>query len=424
MRVFVYIFSFIFLSLHSKSQTVFWTETFNNGCAANCATFAGTAGNGAWTFAANGANGAAPNKWFVSCAENGMPVGACGAPCGANATLHIGSDPNSDCGCLICPTGDCGAAYDACNGATFCGLSPLSNQRASSPLISTVGKTGISVSFDYIENGQGAADDGIAYYSINGGAAWVILVNNAKTATGCGGQGIWANYTSAALPATCDNNANFRLSFTWVNNIDGAGTDPSYAINDLKVRYNVILPIELVEFSASEKNNSVHLKWTTASEKNSDFFVIEKSEDGISFNDIAHVKASKNSNTNKNYTYNDNGRSGIVNYYRLKSIDLDESFKYSETVAVNTNDNLSVNEMCFLNTEKNLEIKRELVLNGNYESVSLVNLEGKILNTYLFPDFTYGDKILIPTNTLSQGLYMARFNGYSSQKSFKFFISQ
>src|ERR1035437_1761787 len=90
------------LPLLSFSQTVFWTETFDNGCTSGClpGSYSGT--NGAWSVATNGANGSAPNQWFISCAENGNAVGTCGSGCAGNATLHIGANPNSECTCLVC----------------------------------------------------------------------------------------------------------------------------------------------------------------------------------------------------------------------------------------------------------------------------------------------------------------------------------
>src|SRR5437764_8720575 len=104
----------------------------------------------------------APNQWFVSCAENGMPAGSCGAACGNNATLHVGSNQGSECTCATCadPLGDCGAAYDACAFGDLLGLcNPLSDaqtdKRAESPVINCSGKNNITLTFNYIENGQG-----------------------------------------------------------------------------------------------------------------------------------------------------------------------------------------------------------------------------------------------------------------------------
>jgi hypothetical protein len=153
-----------------SAQVVFWTENFNNGCTSNCGASGYTGANGAWSVAFPGTNGNVANQFFISCAENGEPVGSCGAGCGNNATLHIGSVPCSLC--LVCPNGDCGASYNA--GPTFLGEDPLTDTRAESPDISTVGKSGIALSFKYIERGQGASDDASVEYSTDGGNTWQL----------------------------------------------------------------------------------------------------------------------------------------------------------------------------------------------------------------------------------------------------------
>ncbi|MDQ3109270.1 MAG: T9SS type A sorting domain-containing protein [Bacteroidota bacterium] len=219
------------LAIGSYTATggTFWTENFNNGCTSNCQVTTYSGVNGAWSVT-NGVNSATPNLWFVSCAENGNAVGACGSGCGANATLHLGAVGTSDCGCLVCPSGDCGAAYDACNGSTFCGGAPTTDKRAESPVINCTGRSGITLGFKYIEGGQTTIDNATVWYF--DGVSWAQLADPAKTLTGCSGQGIWTSY-SVSLPASADNNPNVRIGFRWVNNSDGLGSDPSFAVDDV-----------------------------------------------------------------------------------------------------------------------------------------------------------------------------------------------
>lgn len=220
------------ISGYTPTGGTFWTENFNNGCTSGCLGSAYAGANGAWSVSITGVNGPTPNLWFVSCAENGVAVGGCGAGCGANATLHLGAVGSSDCGCLVCPSGDCGAAYDACTGATFCGSSPMTDQRAESPTINCTGRASINLSFKYIENGQGLIDNATVWYF--DGAVWAQLSDPAKTPTTCAPQGTWTAY-SVALPASADNNPNVKIGFRWVNNADGAGNDPSFAVDDVEL---------------------------------------------------------------------------------------------------------------------------------------------------------------------------------------------
>jgi hypothetical protein len=230
----------------------FWTETFNNGCtgAGLCFATGVNTGNGAWSIdnspgPLGECNGGISNQWYVSCAEDGSPaIGACGAACAGNATLHVSGHFDW--------SGDIGAAYEIGGIGTGCadGFSALTYTRAVSPLISTVGKTNISLNFKYIENGQGATDDGWVEYSTDGGATWSLLVNPAKSLTGCcvfgSCQGIWTNIPTIALPVSAENIPNFRLRFIWKNNDDGGGADPSFAIDNLTLS----TPTNVVDFTA------------------------------------------------------------------------------------------------------------------------------------------------------------------------------
>ncbi|MBP6512733.1 MAG: T9SS type A sorting domain-containing protein [Bacteroidia bacterium] len=91
------------------------------------------------------------------------------------------------------------------------------------------------------------------------------------------------------------------------------------------------LPVELVSFKASKVNqNQVQVKWSTATEKNNDFFTVERSQDGNSFMEILKVKGAGNSSSLKNYSVIDQVPLSGTYYYRLTQTDYDgttETFK-------------------------------------------------------------------------------------------------
>lgn len=94
----------------------------------------------------------------------------------------------------------------------------------------------------------------------------------------------------------------------------------------------IILPVELAEFTAECKNNEVVLNWTTMTEKNNDYFSIERSENGKDFIQLGIIKASGNSNMKINYTFTDSIQSDKQAYYRIKETDLDQSMSYSDLI--------------------------------------------------------------------------------------------
>jgi hypothetical protein len=83
------------------------------------------------------------------------------------------------------------------------------------------------------------------------------------------------------------------------------------------------LPVELVSFDASPNAHGVHLSWRTASEQNSDHFLIERSSDGELFTGIQQVEAQGYSTTETNYTAVDPDPLVGLAYYRIRQVDAD-----------------------------------------------------------------------------------------------------
>ncbi|HAP01054.1 MAG TPA: hypothetical protein DCQ93_03925 [Bacteroidetes bacterium] len=213
--------SFLLIASFANAQTTHWVEDFSFPASAQ-----NTLANGfnGWTVTTTGANGAEANEWFVSCEENGNLIGQCGSGCAGNATLHVGSLPN-----FVCPTGDCGAAYDAGGIIT----NTLTNKRAESPLINcSCSGSPVYLHFRYMLRGQNNID----YFSLEywDGASWTVIVNPLPTALTCNPQGLWTAY-SVALPPSAVNNPNVKIGFNWHNNNDGLGSDPSVAIDSIVV---------------------------------------------------------------------------------------------------------------------------------------------------------------------------------------------
>ncbi len=98
-----------------------------------------------------------------------------------------------------------------------------------------------------------------------------------------------------------------------------------------------VAPVELISFNASINRNSVTLNWETATEVDNYGFEIERSSDNMSaWDNIAFVAGHGNSNSPKSYSFSDKISSGGTQfYYRLKQIDLDGAFDYSDAIEVN-----------------------------------------------------------------------------------------
>lgn len=248
----------------------FWSENFNNGCTQGCLASAYSGPNGAWTVASTGTNDAAANLFFISCQENGNAVGACGTGCGNDATLHIANQSTSPAAFFFCPTGDCGAAYDAGLGSN----QVRTSWRAESPTINCTGQSNIYLNFKYMEGGATTLDNALAWYF--DGATWTLLADMAKTATTCGGgQGLWTAY-SVALPASANNNPNVKVGFQWINNDDGAGGDPSFAVDNVTLGPRDFFTAEYFSADPQVTFNNVLVPALT-SISNCEYWIIDRS---------------------------------------------------------------------------------------------------------------------------------------------------
>ncbi|WP_179197556.1 Ig-like domain-containing protein [Hymenobacter crusticola] len=97
------------------------------------------------------------------------------------------------------------------------------------------------------------------------------------------------------------------------------------------------LPVELIQFAVKVQASQVQLSWTTASEKNSNYFAVERSTDSYSFEQIGKVNSYGTTTTKQSYTFADTEASryaGQMLYYRLRQVDTDGTITYSPVRSV------------------------------------------------------------------------------------------
>jgi hypothetical protein len=98
------------------------------------------------------------------------------------------------------------------------------------------------------------------------------------------------------------------------------------------------LPVELLSFTGRASGTVNILEWITATELNNDFFTVERSKDGIQFEEIAMVDGAGNSTSATEYSATDKYPFAVT-YYRLRQNDFDGSFTFSEIIAVQNKTN-------------------------------------------------------------------------------------
>lgn len=127
---------------------------------------------------------------------------------------------------------------------------------------------------------------------------------------------------------------------TWLADTDDV--PPLRYVNNLFQSFNVlttgmqssVLPVELLNFEAELTDGQTLISWQTASELDNDYFVVERSGDGRTFEPIDEVPGAGYSNTLVDYASRDEQPLAGVNYYRLRQVDFDGAFTYSDIRSV------------------------------------------------------------------------------------------
>jgi len=203
---------------------------------------------------------------------------------------------------------------------------------------------------------------------------------------------------SLQTPSTIDNSNNY---------VEKTGII-SFSRWTISNKLNSPLPIELLTFDAKRINKTVNLNWKTASEKNNYGYEVERTTDMVNWEKIGFVKGAGSSNEILNYTYdNELVDEMFLNYkylyYRLKQIDFDGDFAFTEvkSIALNATENIDITIETFPNpatdyvyivsnqssTEFLVSVfTQEGLLIGSTKMIgsSLVNVSKMIPSTYIF----------------------------------------
>jgi hypothetical protein len=94
------------------------------------------------------------------------------------------------------------------------------------------------------------------------------------------------------------------------------------------------LPVELILFDGVSEGNYNSIYWKSAVETNFRHYELESSEDGVNFNKITTVNPIGNVSSSNDYNYLDFNPYSPITYYRLKMVDLDYTFEYSNIISI------------------------------------------------------------------------------------------
>ncbi len=162
------------------------------------------------------------------------------------------------------------------------------------------------------------------------------------------------------------------------------------------------LPVKLIGFNVARQQNNNIIEWSTAQEFNSDYFEIERSENGSTWSGIATVKAAGNSSSIIKYSYTDRANAASKVYYRLKQVDIDGRFDLS-AVRMIKNQDIAADVKISNGYANNVFVHFSSQIQGAV-SIKLISLQGNTVNQSLISN-PIGQQILSVNQNL-KGVYV------------------
>ncbi len=154
----------------------------------------------------------------------------------------------------------------------------------------------------------------------------------------------------------------------------------------------------------------VMLTWSTATEENSSMFMLEKSENGVDFTNIGSVQAIGNSFKTKDYNFLDVMASSEKIYYRLKLIDVDGAFSYSDVLSVRKKfaNNFMVARMSSATTSKEFNVTLDAFKEGEI-AYEVRSLQGEVFFAGKQPVINGLNDVAINMTDLKPNIYRVVF---------------
>jgi len=219
-----------------------------------------------------------------------------------------------------------------------------------------------------------------------------VVTNNSPT---CAAYPALATYTTnTALISTGCSNASGTVAMVvnggtcTINGISNRGDEiVTYTINlsgaACGASCGLVLPIELMDFSAENKGANIRLSWMVSSELNLDYYLVEKSIDAINWKPLVKVHPQNSGKTDyKHYQTEDDSPLSGINYYRLTNFDNDGSNKTHKIVSVSYLK--KSNSFWFTQNEEELTIHLAGVITNG--TLNLYDVSGRLVKKIKIAD--------------------------------------
>lgn len=176
------------------------------------------------------------------------------------------------------------------------------------------------------------------------------------------------------------------------------------------------LPVTIVEFKGQEKNTAINLTWKVADEKNLSRYEVQRSHDGVHFENIGIVFPWEDG-VHVDYVFTDKNATTGTNYYRLKMIDNDAAFKYSGILTFTLGATTGTQMVIAPNPTAEMINVQLTGLNETSYRLELRTVTGQkiIERTFNVTGYSHKEK-LMRTASMTPGVYFLTVFGKNNQK--------
>ena len=193
--------------------------------------------------------------------------------------------------------------------------------------------------------------------------------------------------------------------------------------------YGSLLPVELLSFSGIKEGNFIKLIWKTANEINNDYFIIERSEEGKIFEEIARVNGAGTSSSISKYEFTDKQLSTFnfqleTIYYRLKQVDFDGKYEYFGPVSFSSPSSEELNFILHNSPVAN-ELIATLVLSEDANvALDIIDLQGRVVKAGQVSANKGSNLLKIDLSNATAGIYVVNVRTGQDSITKKFLIAK
>lgn len=234
-------------------------------------------------------------------------------------------------------------------------------------------------------------------------------------------QSVVVVYAGGSVNGTGNSSETLRINGTdkYWSHVDGIILGPAYADittgiapNGFKSGMIVALPVKFLGFTVTSQSKNVLVEWATAQEINSNFFDVQRSENGSDWHTITSVRAAGNSTTSRTYSFTDKTATAQVEYYRIRQVDIDG--EYSITPVRTIKNEAGSSEITVNAISNSLYVHFPQQVNSSV-IVSLVSMNGQVVSQSNLK--TPVGQVVVPVKSEMTGIYVV---SVTDGQSFKF----